>query len=169
MRRYPAEFDGRHRRAGWRRLGSSPIKRQIVTCASVSRPITAFSSKEGAARPAGLSGPGTPLGFQSRTVAGVQAGDLGGPRGRFTAWRPRTERGSAAGAEFFVDDVFSHEWPRMRGSIKTSHGHGFECISPSHPLSAPFNRRSPCRVAKESAMSHARTASKSFGCRNGMS
>jgi hypothetical protein len=39
---------------------------------------------------------------------------------------------------------------RMRGSIKTCHGHGFE--SPLHPLSAPFNRRSPVEVAKESAM-----------------
>jgi hypothetical protein len=63
----------------------------IVTCASVSRPITAHSvrRRELLAR---LREPGTPLGFQSRVVAGVQGSDLGGPRGRFTAWRPRTTR-----------------------------------------------------------------------------
>ena len=98
----------------------------------------AFSSKEGAARPA-LRAWHT-VRIQSRDVACVQASDLGGYRGRSTDWRPRTERGSAAGAEFGVDHVFSQR-----------HGHGFECISPSNPLSASFNRRSLSK-SRKSAM-----------------
>ena len=123
-----------------------------VTCASVSRPITAHSvrRRELLAR---LCGPGTPLGFQSRDVAGVQASDLGGSRGRSTDWRPRTERGSAAGAEFGVDHVFSQEsWARLRMH--------FAIKSPVGVFQPPI----PVEVAKErdalAFLSHARTAQK---------
>ena len=61
MRRYPAEFDGPHRRAGWRPARIVANQEAIARCASVSRPTTANSVEGGSCSP-GSCGPGIPLG-----------------------------------------------------------------------------------------------------------